>query len=162
PIAAASDFTARVLARPGTPSTSMCPRDSRATNMRSSRWSWPTMVFLTSYSTCSMGLAGAPGRDRWPLGCCPLINESSLLGSPAAAPRDGRGDGYGETDADEGAGAGGIGQGYDNADRLAARVDQWAAGAARVDRRVELDEVRSGRAFGGGDAPVEPGDDAGG
>ncbi len=48
PTAPASDFTARVFASPGTPSTRMCPRASSAMSSRSSSTSWPTMVFLTS------------------------------------------------------------------------------------------------------------------
>src|SRR5882762_6018220 len=49
-------FTARVLARPGTPSTRRCPRHSRATIMRSMRAFCPTMTFFTSSiaaCTCS-------------------------------------------------------------------------------------------------------------
>ena len=41
-------LTASVLARPGTPSTSRCPRQSSATIIRSTRPRCPTMTFLTS------------------------------------------------------------------------------------------------------------------
>src|SRR5205085_914757 len=40
--------TARVLATPGTPSSSTWPLDSRPTSIRSTSWSWPTMIRLTS------------------------------------------------------------------------------------------------------------------
>ena len=43
-----SVFTASVLARPGTPSTSRWPRQSSATIIRSTRERWPTMTFLIS------------------------------------------------------------------------------------------------------------------
>ena len=43
-----SVFTASVLARPGTPSTSRWPRQSRATIIRSTRVFWPTMTLRTS------------------------------------------------------------------------------------------------------------------
>src|SRR6266511_2545948 len=74
PMALASDLMARVLARPGTPSTRMCPRDSKATSSRSRSTSCPTMVFLTSYRTCSIGFE--PGAIEYVL---------SLLGHPVTA-----------------------------------------------------------------------------
>jgi len=55
-MAAASVLIAIVLARPGTPSTRMCPRASSATISRSSSTSCPTITFLTSYRTFSIGL----------------------------------------------------------------------------------------------------------
>src|SRR2546425_8069846 len=42
---------ASVLAKPGTPSISTCPRARRATRIRSSMRSWPTMTFLISTKT---------------------------------------------------------------------------------------------------------------
>src|SRR4029079_15835220 len=109
PIALARVFTASVLARPGTPSTRMCPRESSATRSRASRMSWPTMVFLTSYRTCPTGL-----------GSSMLIPWSRLLlgSSTARSAADGAPDGYGEADADEGARTGRVGQGHHNPDHL--------------------------------------------
>src|SRR5438876_1023687 len=105
------------------------------------------MVFLTSYSTCSIG----------------FIRSSSLLWRlAAAATGDGRSYRYGEADADEGAGAGRVGQRDDDADRLALAVEQRTARAARVDRRVELDEPAQAAAVGTGGAAVEAGHHAGG
>src|SRR5438477_11160602 len=105
------------------------------------------MVFLTSYSTCSIG----------------FIRSSSLLWRlAAAATGDGRSYRYGEADADEGAGAGRVGQRDDDADRLAFAVEQRATGAARVDRRVELDQSGDAAAVAAGGAAAEAGHHAGG
>src|SRR5882724_4562370 len=65
PTAAASDLTDRVLASPGTPSTSRWPPQSRAIAIRSSSTSWPTMVRLTSKSTGRSGLACWPCDGSW-------------------------------------------------------------------------------------------------
>src|SRR6266511_2377276 len=113
PMALASDLMARVLARPGTPSTRMCPRDSKATSSRSRSTSCPTMVFLTSYRTCSIEYV------------------LSLLGHPVTATGgESRADGYGKTDADERARSRWVCQSHDDADRLALAVEQRAPGAA--------------------------------
>ena len=75
PIAWASVLIAIVLARPGTPSTRRWPRARSATIIRSSRWSWPTMTFLTSYSSRSIGTAsGAGGLGQG------VVVHGSLLG----------------------------------------------------------------------------------
>src|SRR5436305_411250 len=55
-IAWASVLTVRVFARPGTPSMRMWPRQSMAMSRRSTRTSWPTMIFATSPFTASMNL----------------------------------------------------------------------------------------------------------
>ena len=65
PTTAASVSTARVLARPGTPSSRQWPRASRQTSRRSMARSWPTMTFLTSNSACSSsGGVGGCGPSR--------------------------------------------------------------------------------------------------
>src|SRR2546421_9633389 len=133
-MARARDFTASVLARPGTASTRMCPRARRATSSRSSSTSWPTMVFLTSYRTCSMGFVpvstGPSSRD--------LGWGRSLLGRPVTAgPGDGGADGYGEPDADERAGGRRGGPGDHDADPLTPSVDPPASRAAPGSPRVE-------------------------
>src|SRR6266508_3491736 len=126
PMALARDLTASVLARPGTPSTRMCPRDSSAMSSRSRSTSCPTMVFLTSYRTCSIGFAS----NGYLL----------LLGRPVtAAGGDGRADGYGEAHADERARRRRVGQRHHDADRLALAVDQRSSRAAGVHGGVELD-----------------------
>ncbi|CKT35796.1 Uncharacterised protein [Mycobacterium tuberculosis] len=48
PTTRAKVSTANVLATPGTPSSSTCPLDSRPTSIRSTSWSWPTIIRLTS------------------------------------------------------------------------------------------------------------------
>src|SRR5215204_2868633 len=165
PMAAATDFTASVLARPGTPSTRMWPRASRATTSRSRSTSWPTMVRLTSYSTCSIGLPGSPvrmlGAGGWKPGChmssrgpssrpfigsCPpqgqvMVMWWSLRWLVAATGDDRHADGHGEADPDEEPVVGRIGDGDDDPDHLAGGVEQRTARAARVDRRVELDQA---------------------
>ena len=47
-------LTARVLARPGTPSSRMCPEASSAIIMRSSSSFWPTMTLAISARVCSI------------------------------------------------------------------------------------------------------------
>src|SRR2546423_1766815 len=137
PMAAASDLTDSVLASPGTPSTSRWPPESKAMAIRSSRTSWPTMVRLTSKSTGCSGLAR-------PAAAASLIAVSSNLGSlPSRSLATGaeRGaDGYREADAGERVRAVGSGERDDHADDAPVRVEQRPARAARVDRRVELDE----------------------
>src|SRR6185312_12087625 len=157
--AAASDFTASVLARPGTPSTSRCPPDSRAIAIRSSSMSWPTMVRFTSNSTLSSGFVELSGL------ICPLrIVRRSYLRSvsrPGAVPAAERGaDGHREPDAGEGVLVRRVGDRDDDADEMALRVEQRAAGASWVDRRVELDQPGVG-ALGRLRGPVEAGDHAG-
>src|SRR5215831_1586885 len=160
PTAAASDFTASVLARPGTPSTSRCPPDSRATAIRSSSTSWPTRMRLTSNSTPSSGFAELAGL------ICPLrvVRRSYLrpVPGPGAAPAAERGaDGHREPDAGEGVLVCRVGDRDDDAHGQAPRVEQRAAGASGVDRRIELDKPGEGalRRMRG---PVEAGDHAGG
>src|SRR6516164_5713759 len=182
PIAAASDFTARVLARPGTPSTSRCPPESKAIAIRSSSTSWPTMVRLTSNSTGCSGLACGPGDEvsvgggviellrpwLFPLPSFiswPLILVRSYLGPlprPVSAGAAERGtDGYREADAGERVLAVGSGERYDDADDSAVHVEQRAPRTARVDRRVELDEPGE-LAVIGVSGPVKAGDHPGG
>ena len=87
-----------VLARPGTPSTRRWPRASSATASRSSSTSCPTMIFLTSYRTLSIGRAGRRGAR--PVGV--VVHSavlSSVLGQAGGAAGDV--DGHGEADADE-------------------------------------------------------------
>jgi hypothetical protein len=47
-VSTASDF-----ATPGTPSSRQCPRESRATTIRSTMRSWPTTTFFTSITADS-------------------------------------------------------------------------------------------------------------
>src|SRR5215469_2041727 len=160
PTAAASDFTASVLARPGTPSTRRWPPDSRAIAIRSSSMSWPTMVRLTSNSTLSSGFVELAGL------ICPLrVVRRSYLRSvpgPGGASAAERGaDGHREPDSGEGVLVCRVDDRDDNADDQASFVEQRAAGASGVDRRVELDEPGVG-AVGGLRGPVEAGDHAGG
>src|SRR5690242_5777760 len=96
----ASDLIAIVLASPGTPSTRRCPRASRATNIRSSRPSWPTMVFLTSYSACSSGCGDLGAEAGASVGGVSMALPSALsLRHPGGTA--GRGDRDGEPDPDE-------------------------------------------------------------
>src|SRR5205809_7762750 len=160
PTAAASDFTASVLARPGTPSTSRCPPDSRATAIRSSSTSWPTMVRLTSNSTLSSGFVELAGL------ICPLrVVRRSYLGSvsgPGAVSVAERGaDRHREPDAGEGVLVCRVGDRDDDAYDQAPRVEQRAAGASGVDRGVELDEPGVGT-VDSLRGPVEAGDHTGG
>src|SRR6185437_8646084 len=150
PIAAASDLTDSVLASPGTPSTSRWPPQRRAIAIRSSSTSWPTMVRLTSNSTGCSGLAGWSWL-RAGAGVIALLRAGrsalrwsylrSLTGAAAARAAAERGaDGHREPDAGERVLAVGVGDRHHDADDHAPVVQQRPAGAARVDRRVELDE----------------------
>src|SRR4249919_951307 len=135
-MASASVLIAIVLASPGTPSTSRCPRASSATTIRSSRWSCPTMTFLTSYSRRSMGRAlgvTSGSRSTW----------SVLLGSVRGQAGGAAGDvdGHGQADADEHVLLGGIDQRGHDADDGPVGVHQRSAGVPRVDRGVHLDEA---------------------
>src|SRR5579859_2343164 len=56
--AADSAFTSRVLATPGTPSSSTWPRTRRAATSPDSTPSWPTMTLATSSRTASMASRG--------------------------------------------------------------------------------------------------------
>src|SRR5215211_6640016 len=51
----------RVLASPGTPSSSRCPPDNNATRTRSSMPSWPTMTRLISNNAASRAVDGLEG-----------------------------------------------------------------------------------------------------
>src|SRR6478672_1189048 len=160
PTAAASVFTASVLARPGTPSTSRWPPASRATAIRSSSTSWPTMVRLTSNSTLSSGFVELAGL------ICPLrvVWRSYLRPVPgpgAASAAECGADGHCEPDAGEGILACRVGDRDDDANDQAPCVEQRAAGTSGVDRRVELDEPGVG-AVGSLRGPVEAGNHAGG
>src|SRR6185295_466241 len=118
----ASVFTVRVLARPGTPSTSRWPCASVATSTRSRKWSWPTTTFFTSYRIFSIKVAT-------------LLSMASFL-ERRQADRAGRVlDRHREADADEHPLLGGIEQAGDDADHLAFQRDQRPAGVARVHRR---------------------------
>src|SRR6478752_4146455 len=155
PIDAASVLMAIVLARPGTPSTRRWPRARRATASRSSNTSWPTMTFLTSYSTRYMGRL--VGFGCW--STCPPVR-SSVLGQSRGA--TGHVDGHGQADPDEDVLAGRVDEGGDDADHAARAVEQGTAGVAGIDRRVDLDEVMEDRAVRRFlERPAEPRDDAG-
>src|SRR5215475_3262034 len=74
PTTLAKVSTARVLATPGTPSSSTWPLASRPTSIRSTRRSWPTMIRLTSKmarsrvctSCCSPPLFGGAAWEPGP------------------------------------------------------------------------------------------------
>src|SRR6476620_2722796 len=124
PIDAARVLMAIVLARPGTPSTRRWPRASRATASRSSSTSWPTMTFLTSYSTRSMGRL-VDGFGCW--STCPPVRSSVLGQSRGAA---GHVDGHGQADADEDVLAGRVDECGDDADDAPGPVEQGPARGA--------------------------------
>src|SRR5664279_932345 len=137
PIARASVLMAIVLARPGTPSTSRCPRARRATIIRSSRWSWPTMTFLTSYSKRSIGtVALALGSRSTGIRSPSLRSVRRQAGGPA-----GDVDGHGQADPDEDVFLGRIDESRDDADDLAVAVEERPAGVPGVDRSIHLDET---------------------
>src|SRR5262245_39454409 len=103
-----------VLARPGTPSTRTWPRASSATINRSSRWSCPTMTFLTSYRRRSIAAArSAPCARSVPFVCSTrssldpvaIVGRSVRRGARGAA---GDVDRHGEADADEDVLLGGV------------------------------------------------------
>src|ERR1700761_2457629 len=166
PTAAASDLTDSVLARPGTPSTSRCPPQSRATAIRSSSTSWPTIVRFTSKSTGCSGLLAVRSwlsvigllRPDVAAGCRSYLR-SPWPGARAAAERGT--DGHGEPDARERVFAVGSGERHDDPDDHAARVEQRPARTARIDRRIELDEAGA-LARVGIRGPVEAGNHPGG
>ena len=137
PIASASVLIAIVLASPGTPSTSRCPRASSATTIRSSRWSCPTMTFLTSYRSRSIG--GRRCASRLVLSRGVSSCGGSVRGQAGGAAGDV--DGHGQADADEHVLLGRVDERGHDADDGAARVEQRAAGVAGVDRGVHLDEA---------------------
>src|ERR1700733_6712187 len=166
PMAAASDLTESVLASPGTPSTSRCPPESSAIAIRSSSTSWPTMIRLTSKSTGCSGLGlSADGWVMGLLGAGLVPVRRSYLGSypwPLAAGAAECGtDGHREPDAGERVLAIGGGDRDDDADDQTMCVEQRAARAAWVNRRVELDKPGE-LAVVGVRGPVEPGDHPGG
>src|SRR5262249_7475078 len=147
---------------------------SRAIAIRSSSRSWPTMVRFTSNSTGCSGLAWASadwsGRPAgsWVIGLLRLLGKpqssGSYLRSRAGLVAGGaaeRGpDGHRETDAGERVLAAGVGERHHDADYHAAVVKQRAAGAARVDGGVELDQPAA-LARVSVRAAVKPGDHAG-
>src|SRR5689334_9631324 len=139
PIAWARVLIAIVLARPGTPSTSRWPRARRATTIRSSRWSCPTMTFLTSYRSRSIG--SGPVR---PSCSCSINVSSSWLGSIRGQAADTAGDidRHGQADADEHVLLGRVDECGDDADDRAGAVEQRAAGVAGVHGGVHLDQPR--------------------
>src|SRR6476661_5760168 len=127
-MAAASDFTASVLASPGTPSTSRCPPDSMATAIRSSRTSWPTMVRLTSNSTGSSGFDDMIILRRRSGGSIGSCRSGSQLGTAARTlagrPAQRRTDRNGEADTGERVLLAGVGDGQHDADHRALVVQQ--------------------------------------
>src|SRR5215207_373012 len=131
-----------VFARPGTPSTRRWPRARRATIIRSSRWSWPTMTFLTSYSSRSIGTASGPAdgaRGSWSTDRSSVrVGDGSVVGQAGAATGDV--DGHGQADADEHVLLGGVDEGGDDADHPAIAVEQGSARVAGVHGGVDLDE----------------------
>jgi hypothetical protein len=141
PIAAASDFTASVLASPGTPSTSRWPPASRPIAIRSSRTSWPTIVRLTSNSTCSSGWVMLPPELPMSGGRRPCLRPGHVCGPRCAAGPPPSAVPIGTANAMPAkASSAGVGDGQHDPDDVAVRVQQRPAGAARVDRRVELDQ----------------------
>ena len=149
-----------VLARPGTPSTRRWPRASSATASRSSSTSCPTMIFLTSYRTLSIGRADVAVAVPLVSWSTRLRPARSVLGQAGGAAGDV--DGHGQADADEDVLLGRVDERGDDADDPAVAVEQRPARVARVDRRVDLDEVVEDRpAVVGLEGPAEAGDDAG-
>src|SRR2546427_4142008 len=129
-IDAATVFTASVLARPGTPSTSRWPRASSVTTMRSSRRSCPTMTFLISKSRRSIN-AGSTGRS---ISLLPLVRrQSERAGRVLDRDR--------EADTDCGLVVIWSWNADDDPDDLAAIVEERSAGVAGIDRAVELDQA---------------------
>src|SRR3990172_8391174 len=110
-MAAATVFTASVLARPGTPSTRRWPRPRSATRMRSRRGSWPTITFLISYRSRSILVGWAS-----------LIMSCSFLARRDPEPARGDVDGHREGDAGEGALPARVDDRRDDAHHLAAPV----------------------------------------
>ncbi len=77
-LAEASVLMVRVFARPGRPSSSTWPRQSRATSRRFSSWGWPTITFRHSASRGSRGVVeaamGCPGSSYILTGMAPGRN----------------------------------------------------------------------------------------
>src|SRR6185369_12594173 len=174
PTAAASDLTDSVLASPGTPSTSRCPPESRAIAIRSSKTSWPTIVRLTSKSTGCRGLVYWPGDgDGRSFGVVVIgllrpellpLRRSYLRPLPwprTATPAERGADRHREPDAGERVLAGRGGDRDDDADDKPVSVQQRATRAARINRRVELDEPGE-LAVAGVRGSVKTGDHPGG
>src|SRR4029453_15225204 len=121
-----------------------------AIGIRSSSTSWPTIVRLTSNSTGSSGF----GIMESPLSMLPRTQHisGSQLGAPALPfPRTSsecRTDRDGEPDPGERVVLSGIGDRYDDADHEALGVQQRTAGAAGVNRGVELDQAGQGACLG--------------
>src|SRR3954452_19041585 len=137
PIDCARVLIAIVLARPGTPSTSRCPRARSATTIRSSRWSCPTMTFLTSYNSRSIGSGPVCPSSSCSVNACPPRGSvRGQAGAPAGAV-----DRNGEADADEHVLLGRVDERGDDADDRAVVVQQRAARVAGVDGRVDLDQA---------------------
>src|SRR4051812_16068631 len=144
---AASVFTVSVFARPGTPSTSRWPPASIETSTRSRKWSWPTTVFFTSYSTRSIRVDAG---SMVPLEGGKTDRRSGVL------------DGHGEADADEYALLGRVEEPRDDANDFAVERHQRAAGVAGIHRGIELDQIgQQPLAFGRDVLALQAGDDAG-
>src|SRR5918992_1588663 len=91
----------RVLASPGTPSSSRCPPDNNATRTRSSMPSWPTITRLISNNAASRAAEGLSGsatlRRRWSF---------SVMSAPCTHAWSGRSGQPGATARPHGAGGG--------------------------------------------------------
>src|SRR6266571_5288446 len=152
PIEAASVLIAIVLARPGTPSTRRWPRARRATTIRSSRWSCPTMTFLISKSRRSIWL---PGRTLVVIAVpFPLIRWDAEPGRC-------------RVDRDREAHPAEhltrwVDQPRDDTHNVSLLIHKWSAGIAGVHRGIELDESGDRlRKVGSGHRAIEAGDHAG-
>src|SRR5258706_4421444 len=150
-IVCATVFTARVFARPGTPSTRRWPRASSATTMRSSRWSCPTITFLISKSRRSIWL---PGRTL------DIIAFSLSVRWDTEAGRR-RIDGDREAHPAEHL-TRWVDQAGDDTHDVASLIHEWSPRIAGVHRCVELDQAGDRlREVRRGHRAIEPGDDAG-
>src|SRR5438128_6680380 len=151
-IACATVFTLSVFASPGTPSTSRCPRAKSATRMRSSKWSCPTMTFLTSKRSRAM----SPGSVSvsFILPTLPLIHRD--------AERAARGiDRDREAEAAEDREPGRVRDRGDDTDDVAVAVEERPARVPGVRGRIELDETGQRlRVAGDLERPVQAADDA--
>src|SRR4051812_42988350 len=140
PITCATVRMASVFARPGTPSTRMWPRESRATSMRSINWSWPTITRLISNMTCSIGDAGScsfwvstviwPSRPFCPNSPCLNKTPAPQAGANLSQRRHdpvGLFDRHREPEADEHGLPRRIDDASDDSDYAAVEVDQRAA-----------------------------------
>ena len=137
-----------VLASPGTPSTRMWPRASSATTSRSSRWSWPTMTFLTSYSTRSIGPAAVEFAGPVSIGVLRALGAwLSRAAAPAAPPAASMG--TARPMPDERLVIGRVEEGGDDAHHLAAPVEQRPARVPGIDRGIELDQPGDGDPLSG-------------